>query len=75
LPIPLTAARAVLAVVWLIFTESYGTSSGDRLVRKHLGTEATHLRPFQEARYETHGEQCLLDVLAVARTLAVNPRS
>jgi RNA polymerase sigma-70 factor (ECF subfamily) len=35
--------RAVLAVVYLIFNEGYGASSGDRLVRDDLCTEAVRL--------------------------------
>jgi RNA polymerase sigma-70 factor (ECF subfamily) len=35
--------RAVLAVVYLIFNEGYTASSGDRLMRDHLCTEAIRL--------------------------------
>jgi RNA polymerase sigma-70 factor, ECF subfamily len=35
--------RSVLAVVYLIFNEGYTASSGDRLVREHLCTEAIRL--------------------------------
>ena len=35
--------RAVLAVVYLIFNEGYAASSGDRLAREDLCTEATRL--------------------------------
>ena len=35
--------RAVLAVVYLIFNEGYSASSGDRLVREELSTEAIRL--------------------------------
>ena len=35
--------RAVLAVIYLIFNEGYVASSGDRLVRDDLGTEAVRL--------------------------------
>src|SRR5207245_8432176 len=35
--------RAVLAVIYLIFNEGYAASSGDRLVRQELCTEAIRL--------------------------------
>jgi RNA polymerase sigma-70 factor (ECF subfamily) len=35
--------RAVLAVVYLIFNEGYAATSGDRLIREHLCTEAIRL--------------------------------
>src|SRR5439155_6068980 len=35
--------RAVLAVIYLIFHEGYAASSGDRLVRQELCTEAIRL--------------------------------
>ena len=38
-----TRLRAVLAVVYLIFNEGYAASSGDRLVREELCTEAIRL--------------------------------
>ena len=65
--------RAVLAVIYLIFNEGYTASSGDRLIREDLCTEAIRLgRLLAELM---PGEPEVIGLLALMLLIDVAPRS
>ncbi|MFF9562928.1 RNA polymerase sigma factor [Leifsonia sp. NPDC014704] len=58
-----TRLRSVLAVVYLVFSEGYAASAGDRLVREELCTEAIRLA--RELHCQLPDEEEVLGLLAL----------